>query len=88
MNKQDLTKILRREYGFSWRDTRGIIDTVLGAMKDELRAGNKITLHNFGTFSVTKFATRKFRDLRTGRIRIKGVTNKVKFKPSRHILKP
>ena len=88
MNKQDLAKILRKEYGFSWRDTRGIIDTILEAMKGELRAGNKIILHNFGTFSVTKFATRKYRDIRTGRIRIKGVTNKVKFRPSRSILKP
>jgi len=88
MNKKDLAKLVRKEYGFSWNDTTGIIDTVLEAMKNELRAGKKITLHNFGTFSVKEFSTKKYRDIRTGRIRIKGITNKVKFKPSRHILKP
>ncbi|MDP8258202.1 MAG: HU family DNA-binding protein [Candidatus Aadella gelida] len=88
MNKKDLAIDLRREYGFSWKDANGIIDTVLGSIRSGLRSGDKVSLHTFGTFSVKEFSTRKYRDIRTGRIQIKGITNKVKFNPSRYILKP
>ena len=88
MNKKDLAKDLRREYGFSWKDANGIIDTFLGSIKSGLRSGDKVSLHTFGAFSVKEFSTRKYRNIRTGKINIKGVTNKVKFNPSRHILKP
>ena len=88
MNKRDLAKDLRQGYGFSWKDANGIIDTFLGSIKSGLRSGDKVSLHTFGTFSVKEFSTKKYRDIRTGRIRIKGVTNKVKFKPSGSILKP
>lgn len=88
MNKRALAKDLRREYGFSWKDANGIIDTFLGSIKSGLRSGDRVTLHGFGTFSVKEFSTRKYRDIQSGRIKIKGISNKVKFKPSRHILKP
>ena len=88
MNKRDLSKDLRRDYGFSWKDANGVIDTVLGSIRSGLRSGDKILLHSFGTFSVQKFSTKKYRDIKTGKIKTKGIINKVKFKPSRYILKP
>lgn len=88
MNKHDLTKAIRKAYGFSWNDCKGIIETILSTIKEGLKQGDKVILHGFGTLSVIKLTTKTFRDIRTGKIRTKLIKNKVKFKPSRNILKP
>lgn len=86
MSKRALAKTLRKEYGFSWREAKNVLQTILLSIKKDLLAGNKIILHGFGTFSITKHSTRKYRDIHTGRITIRAGKNKVKFKPSKKIL--
>lgn len=86
MNKHNLANILRKQYGFSWRDSRSIVESILSSIKKELRSGNKVSLQRFGTFSVKQYAGRKYKDPKTGKIRISNSKNKIKFKPSRNFL--
>lgn len=86
MNKHNLANILRKQYGFSWRDSRSIIESILSSIKKELRSGNRVNLQGFGTFTIKQYGPRKYKDIKTGKVRISSSKNKIKFKPSRNFL--
>jgi integration host factor subunit alpha len=87
MKKRDLINTLREKFGYSWRECEKIIDTIFSTIKTELKNNNQVTLRNFGTFKTTKPTTRRFRNIHTGKITTKLIKPKVKFKPSKNILK-
>jgi len=87
MNKQDLINGMRREFGFTWRDSERAVDTVIEAIRKGLTSGEKVFLRGFGTFSVTDIKTKKFRNIHSGKMQTRVIKNRVKFKPSGNILK-
>ncbi|MBA7710727.1 DNA-binding protein HU [subsurface metagenome] len=54
MNKAELASRVSSEVGLSKRETRKVIDAIIGTIGDILAAGEKVTLVGFGTFQVTK----------------------------------
>jgi len=87
MTKKDLAAALRKQYGFTHRDAQKIVNSLLSSIKTGLRNDSAVYLRGFGTFTNEKFTTRKYRSMKTGRIIIKAIKNKVEFKPSKNILK-
>jgi len=55
------------EIGITKKQAAQVVDSVLGAVKDALAKGDKVSLIGFGTFSVKERAAREGRNPRTGR---------------------
>jgi len=66
MNKAELASRVSSEVGLSKRETRKVIDAIIGTIGDTLAAGEKVTLVGFGTFQVTKKKARRGVNPRTG----------------------
>lgn len=86
MNRSNLAGVLRKQYGFSWKDSRNIIESILSSIKKELRLGNRVNLQGFGTFTIKQYAGRKYKDIKTGKVRTSASKTKIKFKPSKDFL--
>lgn len=65
MVKADLAEKVA-EIGVSKKQAAEAVDCVLGAIKDALASGEKVSLIGFGTFSVKERAARQGRNPRTG----------------------
>lgn len=66
MNKADLVTKLASDVGITKVQATAALESFIDGVTKTLRAGNKITLVGFGTFSVTKRAARKGRNPATG----------------------
>ena len=59
MNKTELTAKIAESAGLSKVDAKKALDATLAAIAGAVKAGDKVTLIGFGTFSVTKRDARK-----------------------------
>jgi DNA-binding protein HU-beta len=62
-----------------------VLDTVFNALKEELVAGNDVTVHQFGTFKVKERKERKGFNPKTQEPITIAATKSVTFKPSASI---
>jgi len=67
MNKQELIDAIAAESGLSKKDSKTALETVIKAVGDTLKKGDKVTLVGFGTFSVASRAARTGRNPQTGK---------------------
>jgi DNA-binding protein HU-beta len=82
MNKADLVNKLAEDVSLTKVQATAALESLMESVIRGLKAGNKITLVGFGTFSVVKRAARKGRNPATGET-IKVKAKKVaKFRPS------
>ncbi len=65
MNKADLVNVMSETGSISKAQATKALDAMLEAIVDALKKGDKVTLVNFGTFSVSKRAARTGRNPRT-----------------------
>lgn len=85
MNKGDLVTQIAGEAGLSKAQAGAALNSVLDAITGSLKAGGKVTLVGFGTFSVSERAARTGRNPRTGK-EIKITAKKVvRFKPGKEL---
>lgn len=83
MNKADLVSIIANGASVSKGQAAKALDTALEAIVGALKKGDKVTLVNFGTFSVAERASRTGRNPRTNAV-IEIPSKKVpKFKPGK-----
>lgn len=54
MNKSELVSAIAEKSGLSKSDSKKALDGVLEAITDALKAGDKVALVGFGTFSVSE----------------------------------
>jgi len=54
MNKSELVKVLAKESSMSSANAKNFIEIFCNTIKDTLRAGDKVTLADWGTFEVLK----------------------------------
>ena len=59
MNKTELVEKIAAGAGLSKEDAKKALDATVAAIKDALKAGDKVQLVGFGTFSVTKRPARE-----------------------------
>lgn len=60
-----------------------IVNSTLAAVGDDLKRGEEVRLHNFGSFSINKRPARTGRNPATGSEIQIAASNQVKFKPSK-----
>jgi DNA-binding protein HU-beta len=85
MNKAELIGAIHEKANISKATAATALDTVIGQISAALRAGDKVTLVGFGTFSVATRGPRTGRNPRDG-AKIKIAAKKVaKFKPGKKL---
>lgn len=81
MNKEDLVEKIASTHGISKTSAAGAINTMMGAVTDALKKGDRVTLVGFGSFSVSQRKARNGRNPQTGSV-IKIAARRVaKFTP-------
>ena len=83
MNKLELTKAVSKEVDLNLDKTGKIIDAVLTEITKALKKGDRVKFVGFGTFAVTKKATREGRNPRTGVPIQISARNTARFKPGK-----
>jgi DNA-binding protein HU-beta len=66
MNKAELTEQIAENGGLTKVLANKVIDSFANTVIAELKKGNRVTIKDFGTFSVTKRAARNGRNPKTG----------------------
>jgi len=85
MNKTELINAIAEKSGLSKVDSKKALEAFIESVTEEVKAGGKIALVGFGTFSVTQKAARKGINPRTkAEINIPAKKT-VKFKPGADI---
>ncbi|GMV54254.1 MAG: DNA-binding protein HU-beta [Betaproteobacteria bacterium] len=83
MNKSELIERIAKEADLSKASAGRALEAALSAVRTALRKGQTVTLVGFGTFSVTKRASRTGRNPNTGE-KLKIKASKVpKFRPGK-----
>lgn len=84
MNKNELINAMAETLN-SKKEAQAALESLLGAITGGLKAGGKVTLTGFGTFTKSKRKARTGRNPQTGAtIKIKAA-NVVKFKPGKKL---
>ncbi len=66
MNKAELIEAIVAKSGLTKKDAGAALDAAMEAVKDALKAGDKVQLVGFGTFSVKTRAARTGKNPATG----------------------
>ena len=81
MNKQELVNAIAESAGLTKADAKKGLDATIDAVSAALKAGDRVSLVGFGSFSVSERGARTGRNPQTGK-EIKIAAKKVvKFKP-------
>jgi DNA-binding protein HU-beta len=67
MTKRELIAAVAEKTGKSKKEVEMIISVIVDSIKDEIKAGNKVSITSFGTFYLGKIAKRRGRDPQTGK---------------------
>ena len=62
MTKQEVANLLRRRTGLSQKEAMEAVEIFLQAIKDALKAGDKVSLVDFGTFFLKSRRPRRARN--------------------------
>ena len=85
MNKGDLINKVAEEANISKAQATDAINSVINAIGDTLKDGNKVSLVGFGTFATSHRAARTGRNPKTGEALEIAAKNVVKFKPGKEL---
>lgn len=66
MNKYDLVNMLASKTGMTKKGAADALDSILDAIMDALRKGDKVTITGFGTYEVRQRKARVGRNPQTG----------------------
>jgi DNA-binding protein HU-beta len=80
MNKAELIDAIASEAGLSKADAKKALDGFVAATANALKAGDRISLVGFGSFSVSNRAARTGRNPQTGKEINIAAKNVVRFK--------
>ena len=81
MNKTELISAVAEKSGLSKADAKKAVDAFVDAVTEELKAGGKVALLGFGTFSVSEKAVRTGINPRTKETIEIAARKVAKFKP-------
>jgi DNA-binding protein HU-beta len=81
MNKAQLIDAIAGKSGLSKADSKKALDATIGAVTDALKAGDRVALVGFGSFSVSERSARTGRNPQTGKEITIAAKKVVKFKP-------
>ena len=85
MTKADLVVVVAKASGSTKASAERAVNAFLGAIRDSLKRGRRVTLVGFGAFAVAKRASRNGRDPRTGKLIKIPAARVPRFKPSKQL---
>ena len=85
MNKGDLITKIAERAGITKAQATDALNAVLDGVGDALKAGDKVTIVGFGTFSISRRDARTGRNPQTGKTIKIAAKNVVKFKPGKEL---
>lgn len=85
MNKGDLINKIANDADITKAQAAEALNAVINGIGDTLKAGDKVTLVGFGTFSISKREARSGRNPQTGKTIQIAAKNVVKFKPGKEL---
>jgi len=80
MNKTELIDAMAADAGITKAAAKKALESFLGNVEGSLKAGNRVSLVGFGSWSVSKRSAREGRNPRTGETMPIPAKNVVKFK--------
>lgn len=80
MNKGELIEKVAKECALAKADAEKVLTSIFGIITDAMKAGGKVTLVGFGTFSVSERAAREGRNPQSGETISIPAKKVVKFK--------
>jgi len=83
MNKKDLTQIVAKKT-MTYLEAKDLVDTIFNAMITALKAGDKVMITGFGTFSMKKLKPKLGRNPKTGKEVMIEERDVLRFKASKH----
>jgi DNA-binding protein HU-beta len=81
MNKQELISLISGKTGLTKTDAKKGLDATVEAVSEALKAGDRISLVGFGSFSVSERGSRSGRNPKTGKEIMIPAKKIVKFRP-------
>jgi DNA-binding protein HU-beta len=81
MNKQELISTIAGKAGLTKADAKKGLDATIEAVSEALKAGDKVALVGFGSFSVSERSARTGRNPQSGSEIIIPAKKVVRFKP-------
>jgi nucleoid DNA-binding protein len=66
MTKKDLVELVAKKANLTNKASKDAVQSMLNAIRDSLKRGEKVVITGFGTFSVRSRATRPGRNPKTG----------------------
>lgn len=66
MNKSELIENLAVKYGLSLKKSEEVVNTIVDAMADALKSGERIEIRGFGSFVVNEYKGYTGRNPKTG----------------------
>ena len=86
MNQRGLATRLQKSQRLTKRQSEQVVGALVAFIKEELRAGRRVRIRNFGTFTTKKYSAKIYQDAHTKKIKTLPDRKKVKFQPSKNIL--
>lgn len=83
MTKAELVEVMVKASGGTKAAAERQLNALLGAIRDTLKRGRRVTLAGFGSFSVVRRAARNGRNPRTGKLITIPAARVPRFKPSK-----
>lgn len=80
MNKAELVEVVAQNAGITKTQANSTIDAIMNNIVKALKASDKVTIVDFGTFSIAKHAARNGRNPQTGALVKIKAKNVPKFK--------
>jgi DNA-binding protein HU-beta len=81
MNKQELISVVAGKAGLTKADAKKGLDATIEAVGEALKAGDRVSLVGFGSFSVSERSARTGRNPQSGKAIKIPAKKVVKFKP-------
>jgi DNA-binding protein HU-beta len=85
MTKTELIFAIAQKTGLNKTDAAKALAATLDSVTDALRAGDKVALVGFGTFSVSQRPSRTGKNPQTGKVIVIPASNAAKFKAGQHL---
>lgn len=79
MNKKQLIEEVANKTGLSKKDAGAAVDATFEAIAEHIK--DKVTIPNFGSFSVKEVKEQKRKNTFTGEEYVQAAYNKIRFKP-------
>lgn len=81
MNKKETIKMAALYAGIPVKDEQKAVEAFLSAISDILSYKDEVVIPDFGKFTFSRHAARRYRNPHTGEMEMHKAVTKVKFKP-------